>query len=71
MGTIHHIRPQKRPDNKWGHGFSLGFSVKSKNPGDVVTPEELLKGMEKRVEHLRANPCEIFEACGFSEELGE
>lgn len=71
MGTIHQIRPATEPDKKWGHAFFIGFSVQAKHTGTTVTEADLLKGMEKRIEHLRANPGEIFAACGFPEDSGE
>lgn len=71
MGKIQPIRLKKKTDLKWGHAFSLGFSVHGQNTGEIVTEADLLKGMEKRIEHLRANPSEIFAACGFPEESGQ
>lgn len=66
MGTIHQLRPPKKPEN-WRYAFSVGFSIQAKHTCDTVTEEELLQGMEKRIKYLRANPGEIFAACGFPE----
>lgn len=65
---IRPAQPQSEPGKKWNHAFSVGFSILGQHTGATVTEEDLLKGMEKRIKHLRANRNEIFAACGFPEE---
>ncbi len=61
---------------KFNHAFDIAFSIESDNPGDEVTAEELIDGLERRLRHLRANGDEIIEACGkpfnsYENETGE
>jgi hypothetical protein len=51
----------------FNHEFSVHFSVKSDNPSEEVTEEELISGLSQRLEELRANKGLALEACGLPE----
>jgi hypothetical protein len=48
---------------RYSHAMDLGFEVDS-DSADDPTPEEILQGLERRVENLRQNREELREACG-------
>jgi hypothetical protein len=50
------------------HEFSVYFSVKSDNPGEEVTEEELIEALSQRLEEFRANKGLALEACGLPEQ---
>lgn len=59
-------------EKKYNHAFTIAFSIDtdapcedSENiPGDYPTEDELLRALLKRVENLKDNPMEIYEAIG-------
>lgn len=56
--------PMNSQVTKFDYIFDVGFSVKSNNAIDDLTPEEIIYAMEERVRYLRQNPSEVFEAVG-------
>lgn len=56
----------KRHMKQWNHAFDIGFAVhtKSEEPFEA-TNEEILEGLEARLQDLRQNPQEIKEAIGY------
>jgi hypothetical protein len=53
-----------RSELSWDHAFSICFTVRTNNGGNSVTKEELVAGLEKRLEQLKSTGEEIIEACG-------
>lgn len=53
-----------RTELNWDHAFSICFTVRTNNGGNSVTKEELVAGLEKRLEQLKSTGEEIIEACG-------
>jgi ABC-type nitrate/sulfonate/bicarbonate transport system substrate-binding protein len=52
----------------YNHMFDVAFTVDTETADpNKVTVDEMLKGLEKRIQYLRDNPEEAMEAFGYSD----
>jgi len=53
------------------HMFDMAFTVVSEHEWEEVTAEELLAGIERRLQALKEHPEEVMGACGYSDSFEE
>jgi hypothetical protein len=64
------MNAQKWNDNKqYEHIFSIGFSVSTDKPWELVTPEEIKEAIERKLAALKRSDNELMEAVWCEETL--
>ena len=56
-------------EKKYEHMYSIGFSVQT--DGEEATVEEMWEGLNKRLNDLKRDPKEIWEAAGMPDDITE